>query len=125
MVYVLDTCEAPPVNVPVVALAAVTAAVAVPLSNIVEFIALEVVKSVAALVVEVVSGFVVTRVASRVVDLVSAVVAVNGLVVVMRITGSVSDLLVVSRVGLMVVVLTLSVTAVCVDLLACAQEEVS
>ncbi len=84
MVYVLllETCEAPPVNVPVVAFAAVTAAVAVTFSWVVLFRAFEVVKSVKALVVEVVSGFVVTTVASRVVDLVRDVVAVKGLVVV-------------------------------------------
>jgi hypothetical protein len=84
MVYVLllETCEAPPVKVPVVAFAAVTAAVAVTFSWVVLFRAFEVVKSVKALVVEVVSGFVVTTVASRVVDLVRDVVAVKGLVVV-------------------------------------------
>ena len=108
-----DTCGAPPVKVPVVALALWTAAVPVAFSSVVLFIAFEVVMSVAALAVEVRRGFVVTTVPSRVVDFVRAVVAVNGLVVVMRITGSVSDLLVVRRVGLRDVVLSLSVATVC------------
>ena len=118
MVYVLlDTCEAPPVKVPVVAFAAVTEAEPVAFSRTVLFAAFEVVMRVAGFVVEV-SGLVVTWVARRVVGFVSAVVDVNGLVVVIKITGSVSDLLVVIRVGLTVVLLALSVTAVCEDILA-------
>jgi hypothetical protein len=96
----LDVNVAAPVKVPVVAFAAVTAAVPVCLSRRVLFRAFEVVvRRVAALVravVDEVRGFVVD--------------VVKGLVVVIRITGSVSDLLVdvVTR-AFMVVVLTLDV----------------
>lgn len=123
----------PPVKVPVVAFAAVTAAVPVAFSRVVLFIAfVMLVMRVAALVIAVVRGLVVIRLAARivVVGLVSMVVVVglvravvitvNGLVVVCRITGSVSDLLIpVRRGALTVVVLTFAVRAVCENLLAC------
>jgi hypothetical protein len=95
--------EAPPVKVPVVAFAAVTAAVPVCFIRMVLFIAFEVVISVAALVTEVVN-----KVAALVLEV------VRGLVVVIRITGSVGDLVedVVKRGALMVVVLTFVVIEV-------------
>jgi hypothetical protein len=99
-VYVLlDVEGAAPVKVPVVAFAAVTAAVPVCLMRTVLFIALDVVIRVAALVRAVV--VMVVR---------GLVVVVRGFVVVIKITGSVSDLLVdvVTR-ALMVVVLTFAV----------------
>jgi hypothetical protein len=122
-----EVWDAPPVKVPSVAFAAVTAAVPVAFSRVVLFIgfAIDVIR-VAALVNEVITGLVVTRVAAPrtvVVGLVRADVIVNGLVVVLRITGSVSDLVgAVRRGALMVVVLTLAVTADCGNLLACVRE---
>jgi hypothetical protein len=109
---------APPVKVPVVAFTAVAASVPVAFSSVVLFIAFEVVIKVAALVIEVVIivmtvvGLVVAVVVTRVKALVVEVM--RGWVVVLSITGSVSDLLgtVVRTVAFTVVVLTLLVTAV-------------
>ncbi len=114
-----ETDAAPPVKVPVVAFTAVAASVPVAFSSVVLFIAFEVVINVAALVIEVVIivmtvvGLVVAIVGAKVRALVVEVM--RGRVVVLRITGSVSDLLVavVRTVALtVVVVLTLVVTAV-------------
>lgn len=109
---------APPVKVPVVAFTAVAASVPVAFSSMVLFIAFEVVIKVAALVIEVVIivmidvGLVVAIVVAKVGALVVEVM--RGWVVVLRITGSVSDLLVavVRTVAFRVVVLTLVVMAV-------------
>jgi hypothetical protein len=109
---------APPVKVPVVAFTAVAASVPVAFSSVVLFIAFEAVIKVAALVIEVVIivmtvvGLVLAVVVARVKALVVEVM--RGWVVVLRITGSVSDLLgtVVRTVAFTVVVLTLLVTAV-------------
>ena len=106
---------APPVKVPVVAFTAVAAAVPVAFSSVVLFIAFEVVIKVAALGIEVViivmtvAGLVIAVVVARVMALV-----MRGWVVVLRIAGSVSDLLgtVVRTVAFTIVVLTLLVTAV-------------
>jgi len=110
-----ETDTAPPVKVPVVAFPAVAASVPVAFSSVVLFIAFEVVSKVAALVTEVVTtvvGLVVAVVVAKVRALVVEVM--RGWVVVLRITGSVSDLLVavVRTVAFIVVVLTLVVTAV-------------
>ena len=109
---------APPVKVPVVAFTAVAASVPVAFSSVVLFIAFEAVIKVAALVIEVVIivmidvGLVVAIVVAKVRALVVEVM--RGWVVGLRITGSVSDLLVdvVRTVAFRVVVLTLVVMAV-------------
>jgi hypothetical protein len=88
-----------------VALADATAAVPVAFRSVVLFIDfVEVVTAVPSLMLEVVKGFVVMEVVRGLVD-----VVVNGFVVVMRMAGKVSDLLVVRSVGFIVVVLTLRV----------------